>query len=275
MPLTSSRKRRRVLALEDLGFDPVEIDLHIVGDAAMRPAPRSAICRRPSGRCICRRWRSSPRLRACGCARRSSSQRARSGGARLDAETPQHLAVEPFLVIGHRARRRCVDVERLDDRAFAHVAEQRDLAALARRDRPVAAAQQNVGLDADRAQFLAPSAASAWSSARRRSGCRASASGGRRPRGARGSSLPSWRIASRNGRLSMSPTVPPISHSTKSKPSLPVADEFLDRVGDVRDHLHGGAEIIAAPLRGDDVLIDAAGGDVVAAASPGAPVKRS
>ncbi len=40
-------------------------------------------------------------------------------------------------------------------------------------------------------------------------------------------------------------------------------DEFLDRVGDVRDHLHGGAEIIAAPLLGDDFLIDAAGGDVV------------
>ena len=40
--------------------------------------------------------------------------------------------------------------------------------------------------------------------------------------------------------------------------------EFLDRVGDVRDHLHGGAEIVAAPLLGDDVGIDAAGRDVVA-----------
>ena len=42
-----------------------------------------------------------------------------------------------------------------------------------------------------------------------------------------------------------------------------VADEILDRVGDVRDHLDGGAEIVAAPLLGEDVLIDAAGGDVV------------
>src|SRR6185369_18069021 len=40
-------------------------------------------------------------------------------------------------------------------------------------------------------------------------------------------------------------------------------DEFLDRVGDVRDHLNGGAEIIAAPFLADDVLIDATGGDVV------------
>jgi hypothetical protein len=38
---------------------------------------------------------------------------------------------------------------------------------------------------------------------------------------------------------------------------LPSSDEILDRVGDVRDHLHGGAEIVAAPLLGDDVLVDA------------------
>ena len=44
-----------------------------------------------------------------------------------------------------------------------------------------------------------------------------------------------------------------------------VADEILDRVGDVRDHLDGGAEIVAAPLLGEDVLVDAAGGDVVLA----------
>ena len=47
-----------------------------------------------------------------------------------------------------------------------------------------------------------------------------------------------------------------------------VADEVLDGVGDVRDDLDGGAEIVAAPLLGEDVLVDAAGGDVVAAASP-------
>ncbi len=39
--------------------------------------------------------------------------------------------------------------------------------------------------------------------------------------------------------------------------------ELLDGVGDVRDHLHGAAEIIAAPLAGEDVLVDAPGGDVV------------
>ena len=42
-----------------------------------------------------------------------------------------------------------------------------------------------------------------------------------------------------------------------------LADEVLDGVGDVRDHLDGGAEIVPAPLLGEDVLVDAAGGDVV------------
>ena len=39
--------------------------------------------------------------------------------------------------------------------------------------------------------------------------------------------------------------------------------EFLDRVGDVGDYLDGRAEIVAAPLAGDDVAVDAAGGDIV------------
>ena len=39
--------------------------------------------------------------------------------------------------------------------------------------------------------------------------------------------------------------------------------ELLDGVGDVRDHLDGGAEIVAPPFLGDDVEIDAARRDVV------------
>ena len=47
-----------------------------------------------------------------------------------------------------------VDVARLDHGAFAHIAEQAELAPLFFRDLPVGAAQQDVRLDADRAQFL-------------------------------------------------------------------------------------------------------------------------
>src|SRR5680860_216531 len=42
-----------------------------------------------------------------------------------------------------------------------------------------------------------------------------------------------------------------------------IKDKFLDRIGNVRDDLNRCAEIVAAPLLGDDVLINAPGGDVV------------
>ena len=38
-----------------------------------------------------------------------------------------------------------------------------------------------------------------------------------------------------------------------------VADRVLDLVGDVRDHLHGASEVVAAPLLLDDALVDLAG----------------
>jgi len=67
----------------------------------------------------------------------------------------------------------------------------------------------------------------------------------------------------------MSPTVPPISHEHEiDVRRVPASREVLDRVGDVRDDLDGRAEIVAAALLGDDVLIDAAGGDVVGLAAP-------
>ena len=94
----------------------------------------------------------------------TSSQRRQVGLGRIgDAEGGEHFAVEAFLVIGERHVVDRGDVEALDHGAFAHVAEQRELLALARRDRPVAADQQHVGRDADGAQLLAPSAGSAWS----------------------------------------------------------------------------------------------------------------
>ena len=51
-------------------------------------------------------------------------------------------------------------------------------------------------------------------------------------------------------------------------------DEFLDGFGDVRNDLHRRAEIVAAAFLGDDVLVDAAGGDVVGLGGR-TPVKRS
>ena len=47
-------------------------------------------------------------------------------------------------------------------------------------------------------------------------------------------------------------------------------DAALDLVGDVRDHLHGRAEVVAAALLGDHALVDPAGGEVAVAPGGGA-----
>ena len=87
----------------------------------------------------------------------------------------------------------------------------------------------------------------------------------RRSRGRRPSA--SWRMASRNGRLSMSPTVPPTSPMQTSKPSAASRMRRFDLVGDVRDHLHRAAEVVAAALLLDHRVVDLAGGEVVLLAS--------
>ena len=48
------------------------------------------------------------------------------------------------------------------------------------------------------------------------------------------------------------------------------ADAFLDFVGDVGNHLHRAAEVIAAPLFLNDALVYLSGGEVVALAHGGA-----
>ena len=72
-------------------------------------------------------------------------------------------------------------------------------------------------------------------------------------------------MASRKGSDSMSPTVPPISTMATSQSGGDLAHGVLDLVGDVRDDLDGLAEVVAAALLGDDLLVDAAGGEVVVA----------
>src|SRR6266704_3364008 len=67
-----------------------------------------------------------------------------------DAERRQHLVVEAGVVIRLRHGIDVVDVARLDHGAFAHIAEQAELAALFLRYRPIGTTQQDIRLDADR-----------------------------------------------------------------------------------------------------------------------------
>ena len=153
-------------------------------------------------------------------------------------------------------------VERGDDRRLADVAEQGDLLALRFGQRAVAAAQQHFGLDAEARQL-----------AHRLLGrLGLELAGGRDPRHQRGVDA---------DRIVAAEVVPELADRFDERQALDVADgpadladdevdvvgvgerEFLDRVGDVRDDLDGRAEIVAAPFLGDDVAVDAAGGDIV------------
>src|SRR5690606_8078813 len=75
-------------------------------------------------------------------------------GAVGQAQALQHQGVEPLGVLPHRDLVDVVQVHHRDDGLLGHVGEQGDLAALAVGQRLLAAAQQHVGLDADRAQLL-------------------------------------------------------------------------------------------------------------------------
>ncbi len=180
----------------------------------------------------------------------------------LDPEGGEHLAVEAGLVIGLRHRIDVVGVARLDHGGFAHVAEETELAALLARDRPVGAAEQDVGLDADRAQLL--------HRVLRRLGLELARAGDEREE----REMDVDRLMARQVVAELADRLEerqPLDVADGAadlaqdevEAVVAVADEFLDGVGDVRDHLDGGAEIVAAPLLGEDVLVDAAGGDVV------------
>jgi len=54
-------------------------------------------------------------------------------------------------------------------------------------------------------------------------------------------------------------------HDDEVVPVGGIEDEALDLVGDVGNHLHRLAQVLAVPLLVDDVLVDAAGGRVVVA----------
>ena len=130
---------------------------------------------------------------------------------------------------------------------------------------PIGAAEEDVGLDADRAQVADAVLRRLGLELAGRARCTAPASGGCRGVFSRPTSWRNWRIASRNGRLSMSPTVPPISMITTSTSSAAGADAVLDLVGDVRDDLHRASEVVAAPFLLDDRQVDLAGREVVVA----------
>ena len=172
-------------------------------------------------------------------------------GRVVDVEHAQHFVVEP---LGMILQRHVVDrarVERLDHRRLRHVAEQSDLGAVALGNLALGAAQQDVGLDAVAGQLA--------HAVLGRLGLQL----------ARGGEVRHQRRVDEH-RLAAAEVVLQLADRLDERQALDVADgaadladdevealdvgqrEFLDRVGDVGNDLDGRAEIVAAPLAGDD-----------------------
>ena len=156
-------------------------------------------------------------------------------------------------------------VLRGDHRFFVDVAEERDLALDVGRQEAIGAAQQDVGLDADRSQVA--------HAVLRRLGLELA--GGADVRHQRQVDVE---------RVLAADVLAELADRLEERQALDVADgaadlddhdvdavrdradAVLDRVGDVRNHLHGRAEVVAAALALDDRQEDLAGGPVVVAA---------
>ena len=183
--------------------------------------------------------------------------------ARLEVQQAHHqvaqapvLEVQGHLVDGVRGggRHDGVDVD---------VAEEGDLLAQVVVDRAVAAGDDDVRLDADAAQLLDGVLR----------GLRLELAGGRQGRQERDVDVEDVVAADvlahladgleEGQRLDVADGAADLDDDdVGAAVAGDAADALLDLVGDVRDDLDGAAQEVAAPLLGDDGLVDAAGGDV-------------
>src|SRR5258708_5358123 len=160
-----------------------------------------------------------------------------------------------------------LDVERGDDRFLLDVAEERDLVAHVVGDGMFGTAEQHVRLNADLAKFL--------HGVLRRLGLHL----------VRGLDVRHERQMNVDG-IAAADFEPELADGFEEWQRLDVADRaadlddhdvdpladfadaLLDLVRDVRDDLHGLAEVIAAPLLLDDFQVDTAGGEVALPRGP-------
>ena len=177
--------------------------------------------------------------------------------------------VEILLVQQHRNLVDVVGLERRYHGALLDVGEQRDLAALLIGQRLQAAAQQDIRLDADAAQLL--------HGMLRRLGL----------------DLPRTADDRHQGEVHVEDVIAPefnahLANRFEEGQGFDVADgtadldhaniritgaesnAVLDLIRDVRNDLHGRAQVVAAALLGDDALVNAAGGEITVASGGGA-----
>ena len=179
---------------------------------------------------------------------------------RRDLEGVQHRLVQPLAVIGQRRLVDRAQILRGNHRLGTHVAEQRQLGAFLFRDRPLGPADQDIGGDADRAQFL--------DAVLGRLGLQLAAGlhigqQGQVHEDALPARLVLAELADRLEKRQPFDIADGAADLTEHEIDLVLAgaDEILDLVGDVGDHLDGLAQVIAAAFLFQHVGIDPPGRD--------------
>jgi hypothetical protein len=191
------------------------------------------------------------------------------GRPRQQLQLHADLLVQALLVQHARHLVDHVDVGHRDHAVQRHVGEQADLLALVVGNRAVGAAQQHVGLDADLAQLL--------HRVLRRLGLQLACGGdeghvSQVHEGEVGGAELQAHLAHRfqeGQRFDVAHRAADLDDGHVDRLRVGAAQhELLDLVGDVRDHLHRLAEVVAAALLLEHALVDLAAREVIAALHP-------
>ena len=253
----------RALGFEDLGIEPVHLDPDVVGDAAVGQGLGQGFVGVDQAGVLADHAYGDLAVGLANAADHLVPDR-QIGRAAVQREVPADLAVQALLVVAARDRVDGVDVQGLDHRVAADVAEQGDLAPRVLVDLVLGAADDHVRLDADALELL--------DRVLRRLGLQLAGRGdvGQQGQVDEHAALAAELVAELADRLEEGQAFDVADRAADLADhevfvGQPRPDEVLDRVGDVGDHLDRRAQVLAAPLLGQDLRVDLPGGDVVAA----------
>src|SRR5581483_8383531 len=259
--------RRRIALLQLLGVHVVNIDPRLVGDRAVGDRLVQALVGIDQVDVLAdhRDVDGHPRILD---GLDDPAPLAEIWRARPDVELLDHALVQPFVVEVQRHLVDRRDVARRDHAVLLDVTEVRDLRLDLAVEGTVAAAEQDVGLDAEAGQFLDAVLGGL--------GLELARGGDERHQGQMdvehvvAPEVPSELADRLEKRQAFDIANGAADLDNRKVEALGgLADAPLDLVGDVRDDLHGGAEIVAAALLLDHRVVNLAGGAVVAPAHPG------
>ena len=180
----------------------------------------------------------------------------------FDAKGTQNHIVQTFLMI---LQRYIIDIARIESRNhrfLADIAELGDLGPFRIGQRMLAAAQQDIRLDAQRRQF--PDAVLGRLGFQLTRGCDIGHQGDMNGNGVVAADLVAQLANRLDERQALDITDGPANLAQHEINAVElVLGKFLDGVGHVRNHLHRGTEIVAAAFLGDDRLVNPARGHIV------------